>query len=449
MFLRIKKIFKKKETKIILILMAVILGATLYLTNKASQELNMMLDTPQRIDAPEIKEMENKNVSKETEKVLKENWTVAIFGLDSRDKNLARGNSDVIILASLNQKTGKINIVSVYRDTCLDVGNEVFHKANEAYAKGGPKQAVKMLNDNLDLQIDAYVAFDWSTVATAVNILGGVDVDITPKELTYLNAYITETVKGTGMGSVQLKESGHQHLDGIQTVAYCRIRKLDDDFQRTARQREVLSQLLKSAKKGGWPVINNLIVTVLPKTSASIYKEDVYIIGRNLLKFNISSTTGFPFTHIEKTVDHSAMVFSNTLASNVSKLHNTLYGIEDYEPSDHVKELSRMIDNKMLGKATSPSINEIVSPIEEGDTAKEEEKTSDINQENLNDSSENNEDVMSDRKAEEDPLVDETLENENIDENNDENISSEEEVSGPAAEIEKRENVKTEDDNIE
>ena len=211
----------------------------------------------------------------------------------------------------------------------------------------------------------------------------------------------------------------------------------------------MLSQLLKSAKKGGWPVINNLIITVLPKTSASIYKEDVYIIGRNLLKFNISSTTGFPFTHIEKTVDHSAMVFSNTLASNVSKLHNTLYGIEDYEPSDHVKELSRMIDNKMLGKATSPSINEIVSPIEEGDTAKEEEKTSDINQENLNDSSENNEDVMSDRKAEEDPLVDETLENENIDENNDENISSEEEVSGPAAEIEKRENVKTEDDNIE
>lgn len=331
---------------------------------KVDQTLGLM----QRTDKEEIKEMTNPNISNDVVSTLKENWTVALFGLDTRDTDgLSGANSDVIILASINNKTGDINLISVYRDTCLKTGDNRYRKVNEAYAIGGPKKAVEVLNENLDLQIDDYVAVNWKAVATAINILGGVDIEITKDELRYINGYITETVNSTGIGSYQIHETGLQHLDGIQAVAYSRIRyTAGNDYKRTERQRTVLAAVLEKAKHSDWATLNNIIVTVFPMTSSSIDTNDVIAAAMNISNYKLIKTGGFPFDVIEKSVDKQDYVFPDTLETNVTKLHEFLYGTDSYTPSDKVSSISKKIDDKRLGskKNISNTIHQETPPIE-------------------------------------------------------------------------------------
>lgn len=330
---------------------------------KVDQTLGLM----QRTDKEEIKEMTNPNISNDVVSTLKDNWTVALFGLDTRDTDgLSGANSDVIILASINNKTGDINLISVYRDTCLKTGDNRYRKVNEAYAIGGPKKAVEVLNENLDLQIDDYVAVNWKAVATAINILGGVDIEITKDELKYINGYITETVNSTGIGSYQIHETGLQHLDGIQAVAYSRIRyTAGNDYKRTERQRTVLAAVLEKAKHSDWATLNNIIVTVFPMTSSSIDTNDVIAAAMNISNYKLIKTGGFPFDVIEKSVDKQDYVFPDTLETNVTKLHEFLYGTDSYTPSDKVSSISKKIDDKRLGSKKNVSrIQQETPPIE-------------------------------------------------------------------------------------
>lgn len=302
----------------------------------------------QPIDKEEVKEMVNPNIPEEiVTSTLKDNWTVALFGIDARDmSDLSSSNSDVIIIASVNNKTGEIKMASVYRDTCLKTGKSRYRKVNEAYGIGGPKKAIEVLNENLDLQIDDYVAVNWAAVAQAINILGGVDVEITDKEFFYINSYITETVNSTGIGSTHLEHAGMNHLDGVQAVAYCRIRYSDSDFKRTERQRLVLSLMLEKAKAADWATINNVIETVFPMTASSIDTSNILYLGKNIFNYKLTETIGFPFEHKEKRVEKLDYVFPDKLANNVSKLHEFLYGTEEYDPSDAVKKISEAIEQK-------------------------------------------------------------------------------------------------------
>lgn len=351
---------------------------------KVDQTLGLM----QRTDKEEIKEMTNPNISNDVVSTLKDNWTVALFGLDTRDTDgLSGANSDVIILASINNKTGDINLISVYRDTCLKTGDNRYRKVNEAYAIGGPKKAVEVLNENLDLQIDDYVAVNWKAVATAINILGGVDIEITKDELKYINGYITETVNSTGIGSYQIHETGLQHLDGIQAVAYSRIRyTAGNDYKRTERQRTVLAAVLDKAKHSDWTTLNNIIVTVFPMTSSSIDTNDVIAAAMNVTNYKIIKTGGFPFDVIEKNVDKQDFVFPNTLESNVSEMHNFLYGTLSYQPSNEVKEISSKIDNKRTGKSNKPKnpVPQETFPIQKEETTAVDETISSIASQELN-----------------------------------------------------------------
>jgi LCP family protein required for cell wall assembly len=352
------------------------------------KKVDQTLGLIQTTDKEEIKEMTNPNISNDVVSTLKENWTVALFGLDSRDTDgLSGANSDVIILASINNKTGDINLISVYRDTYLKTGDNRYRKVNEAYAIGGPKKAVEVLNENLDLQIDDYVAVNWKAVATAINILGGVDIEITKDELKYINGYITETVNSTGIGSYQIHETGLQHLDGIQAVAYSRIRyTAGNDYKRTERQRTVLAAVLDKAKHSDWTTLNNIIVTVFPMTSSSIDTNDVIAAAMNVTNYKIIKTGGFPFDVIEKNVDKQDFVFPNTLESNVSEMHNFLYGTLSYQPSNEVKEISSKIDNKRTGKSNKPKnpVPQETFPIQKEETTAVDETISSIASQELN-----------------------------------------------------------------
>lgn len=310
---------------------------------KAEEIISMV----QPVDKEVIENMKNENLDEEILEDLKDNWTIAVFGIDSREEDeLSFGNSDVIMLAVLDHDTGGVKIVSVYRDTCMRTGENRYKKANSAYASGGPKEAVRMLNENLDLCIDDYVAVNWKSVANTINILGGIDLEITEPEFRYINAFITETVESTGVPSVHLEKPGMQHLDGVQAVAYARLRLMDNDFKRTERQRKVLELTLEKAKHTDPGTLMALIDTVIPEIASSISMDDIRILMKNILRIDIEGTAGFPFSHFEKTVGGAAYVFPDDLEENVSMLHEFLYGTEAYEPSGCVATISDAIRKK-------------------------------------------------------------------------------------------------------
>ena len=291
-------------------------------------------------------------------------WTVAVFGVDSRDGNLGAGAlSDVIMLASINRKTGDVNLTSVYRDTYLQIDDEgKYHKINEAYFKGGPKQAIAALNRNFDLDIDDYVTFNWKAVAEGLNVLGGVDLDISDKEFAYINAFITETVQGTGLGSVQLEHSGMNHLDGVQAVAYARLRLMDTDFNRTARQRKVLELAMQKAKAASKKTLVATAMTVMPDIQTSIGADDILDIAKTVKKYNIQNAVGFPFSRDTTNVGKMNVVVPATLVSNVAQLHPFLYGDDaaGFTPSAKVQEISAHIQKKTgIGELPNADIPKI------------------------------------------------------------------------------------------
>lgn len=272
-------------------------------------------------------------------------WTVAVFGVDSRDGSVEKNAlADVQMICTVDRATGDIKLVSVYRDTYLKINSEgTYHKINEAYFKGGHKQAVKALEENLDLSIDNYATFNWKAVADAINILGGVDLEITGPEFEYINSFITETVESTGIGSHHLESAGLNHLDGVQAVAYCRLRLMDTDYQRTERQRKVISLALDKAKQADTKTLVNLVSAVLPQLSTDIGIDDVLPMAKNVSKYNIAQTGGFPFSRQAKRIGRMDCVIPTTLESNVIQLHQFLYGEENYKPSSKVRTISNKI----------------------------------------------------------------------------------------------------------
>ena len=339
---------KKKKSRIRRIIAAAVVEI---LTLIAIFAYGYFLRSWNLIQRPEInaEAIENNNISVEKkEEMEKGYWTIAIFGVDSRNDNLVeRGlNSDVIIIANINRETGDIKLVSVFRDTYLNVSEKnTYNKINSAYAMGGPEQALAALNKNLDLNISNYICFNWKAVADGINILGGVDdINISKAELYYINAYITETVKVTKIGSVQLKNTGEQHLDGVQAVAYARLRYMDNDFARTERQRNIIKACFKKAKTADFSVLNNIMVTCFPQVATNINFNDIVAMAQNITRYNIDDTAGFPWSRGDAVIrSRGDCVVPTTLESNVIKLHEFLFDDTSYTPSDAVLKISAKI----------------------------------------------------------------------------------------------------------
>lgn len=305
--------------------------------------------TMAKIQRPENFNMDSiatNEISEDVAEQMKGYWTIALFGVDSRGNVVTKGtNADVNMICNINRDTGEIKLVSVYRDTYLNVSKEgTYNKLNYAYAVGGPEQAIETLNRNLDLEINDYMTFNWKAVANAIDILGGVDIELSKAEFYYINSFITETVKATGIGSHQLTHAGMNHLDGVQAVAYGRLRLMDTDFARTERQRKIVQQAFEKAKKADFQTLYVLIGTVFPQVSTSIWVDDMVNNAKNISKFHLGETTGFPQArgnaNIKKKGD---VVVPATLESNVKKLHEFLYGNTDYTPSETVKKISTKI----------------------------------------------------------------------------------------------------------
>lgn len=341
---RAKKIIIGVIAGILAVVLALAIGAFAYVRyhfGMANKGSDFKEEDVQNFEIPEA----------DRQRMEKGYWTIAVFGVDSRDDSLGEGNqSDVIMIVNLNRETGEIQLVSVFRDTYLNINDKnTYNKINAAYAQGGPTQAVKAINKNLDLNITHYATFNWKAVATAINILGGIDVDISKSEFYYINAFITETVKGTGIGSVQLKSAGLNHLDGVQAVAYARLRLMDTDYARTERQRLVVEKAFEKAKNANLATLNSLVGNMFAMTMTNINELDVFPMVKDVKKYHLGETTGFPAARDEKKIKIGSRaadcVIPQTLESNVKSLHKFLFGVEDYTPTSTVQTISKKISD--------------------------------------------------------------------------------------------------------
>lgn len=343
---------RKKRRKVLFILEIIVLLlfiGGLYVYGQISAKLD-------KIDIQETDLQEQDIVTNDQAPQMTGYTTYALFGLDHRSKNekLNTENSDTIIIASINNDTKAVKLVSVYRDTLLNVKDDTYSKANAAYALGGPAQAVNMLNTNLDLNITDYVSIDFDALVTVIDCLGGLDIPLSYAEIVHMNNYCVETTEETGKSytPVELPEPkpedqeaivGTYHLNGVQATSYCRIRYTASlDMGRTERQRRVIQMIVDKAKKAGLSTIFDIMDQVFPMVKTSVSKTEILKLIPAMIGYCIDETTGFPQDYKFATVKGSVIV-PTTLDSNVLKLHQFLYGNTNYTPTQDVLNKSAQI----------------------------------------------------------------------------------------------------------
>ena len=270
---------------------------------------------------------------------------IALFGIDSREDDYGRGNrSDCIIIASVNKKTNEVKLVSVYRDTYLLLTGRSLDKVTHAYSYGGAELAVSTLNANLDLNIEEYVTVNFDAVVDAVDALGGIRMEITSDEVKYINNYIDENNRVTGHNSSHITTAGTYNLDGVQALAYSRIRyTAGGDYKRTERMREVLEAMLNKAKTLSVSELINFVNIMLPKISTNISSNDIIGLAPALLNLNISESNGWPEETQGATIGGVYYGVPVTLSENVTKLHEELFDQQGYTPSETVQNISEQI----------------------------------------------------------------------------------------------------------
>ncbi len=334
---------KRKKHKIIIfiveMILLLVLLAVLFLWTKYQKI--------EHVDNIETQDVVNEDLGQTTQQVLEGFTNIAVFGLDNEKSGVfTSGNSDMIMIASINNDTKEVKVVSVYRDTYLNVGtmeDRYFWKANYAYNHGGPEQAVRMLNQNLDLDIADYVAVDFYAVCKVIDLLGGLEINVEEGMMEEINIYIAETAAYTGLEPHQVEHPGMQLLDGVQATAYCRLRHDANDFRRAQRQREVLSKMIEKTKSSNLFTINKIINAVLEDISTDLTEMQMISMASQLFSYELAGTAGFPFELHTFDQTRKYIVAPCDLEKNVRELHAYLFGEYQYTPSNTVQELSRAI----------------------------------------------------------------------------------------------------------
>lgn len=337
---------KSKALKIFLRILLVILIIIVILAGIAA---GLVADKLGKINVEEIDKTAI-GISEETKEELSGYRNIALLGIDSRADDYGLGNrSDCIIIASMDQKTKNIKLMSVYRDTYMQVeehGKAVLDKVTHAYAYGGAQNSLKALNTNLDLNISEYVTVNFDAVIAAVDAMDGITIDIDNSEIKYINDYINATSQSSGVKSSSITKAGKQKLDGVQAVAYSRIRyTAGGDYKRTERMRTVIEAMLTKAKSLSVGQLNKLVDTILPRVSTNISVTEILGLVPSIASFNITDSLGWPYETKGITLDRWYGV-PVTLESNVEQLHREVFGQADYTVNSTIKNISDQIVKK-------------------------------------------------------------------------------------------------------
>jgi len=340
---------EKKKTKALKIIGRILLVLLVIIVILAGIGLGFVYSKLGKMQVEEIDETAI-GINEEAKERLAGYRNIALLGIDSRADDYGIGNrSDCIIIASLNEKTKDIRLISVYRDTYMQVENKsktMLDKVTHAYSYGGAQNTLKALNTNLDLNITEYVTVNFDAVIAAVDAMGGVTIDIDSSELKYINDYISATSSSSGVKSKSITKTGRQTLDGVQAVAYSRIRYTEGgDYKRTERMRTVIEAMLTKAKSLSLGKLNNLVDTMLPRVSTNITATEILALAPSIASFNITESMGWPYETKGITLDRWYGV-PVTLESNVEQLHQEVFEQSDYVVPDTIKEISNQIVKK-------------------------------------------------------------------------------------------------------
>jgi LCP family protein required for cell wall assembly len=313
-----KKFFK--VLFIILIILLLIIGSVaVFLVNKLN-----------KINYVEISK-EEIEVNTGVEENLSGYRNIALFGIDTRDDTYEGSRSDCIMIASINHDTKEIKIVSVYRDTYLNIPGRGLDKVNHAYAYGGPVLSMSTLNTNLDLDITEFATVNFTSTKDIINAIGGVTLTVTDAEAKSIP---------------RISSGGTYLLDGEQALAYGRIRKIDNDYKRTERMRTVVMAVFEKAKTMSITELNKLANQLLPEIYTNISATEILALIPKIYSYSIVESQGWPYETRGITLGGVWYGPPVNLAKNVAELHKTLFGKTEYVPTETVQEISNNIINK-------------------------------------------------------------------------------------------------------
>ncbi len=306
---------------VLLIILAIIVGGTFAFVHSKLSKM-------QQVDLNE----DDLNVSAQAEQQLAEYRNIAIFGVDSRDDSYDKGNrSDCIIIASINNKTKEVKLISVYRDTYVQIEGHGLDKITHAYSYGEAPLAIKTLNTNLDLNIKEFATVNFDVVKETVDYIGGISMPITSEEVGHISG---------------ITKPGTYTLTGEQALAYSRIRYASGgDYKRTERMRDVLTAVANKVKTLNISQLNGFVDTILPKVYTNITSADIFSMMPSIASYKITDSIGWPYETKGITLDRWYGI-PVTLENNVKRLHQEAFGEEDYTPSDTVKDISNQIIEK-------------------------------------------------------------------------------------------------------
>ena len=300
---------------VLIIILVLILGSIFWYVN---DKLSKM----QKVDIDE----NNLNVSAQAKEQLADYRNIAIFGIDSREDTYSKGNrSDCIIIASINNKTKEVKLVSVYRDTYVQIEGHGLDKITHAYSYGEAPLAIKTLNKNLDLNIKEFVTVNFDAVKEIIDDIGGIQMNITSEEAPHISG---------------ITKAGTYNLTGEQALAYARIRyATGGDYKRTERMRDVLTAVANKVKTFNISQLNTLVDQVLPRVYTNITASDIFALLPSATSFKITESIGWPYETKGKTMDRWYGI-PITLESNVTRLQQEVFGNKNYTPSEAVKQIS-------------------------------------------------------------------------------------------------------------
>ena len=292
---------------------------------------------------------------------------IALVGVDARGvegSELAESmNSDTIILCSIDHDKQEIRMVSIMRDTWMNMAKYTdeyyeFDKANSAYTRGGPESMLSMLNTNLDFALTDYVTVNFKALADAIDVLGGLDIEMTNAECVHANNYNREVSEAQGVEyeAIPYDEdlgddySEVRHVSGALATSYARIRYGGgDDAKRTSRQRIVINLMVQKLKQNPTK-IPEILDKVMGNVSTSLTKNEILELGMHAVTYTMGTSYAYPFQlcYGENVVNALGedVVIPVTLEFNVRELHEYLYPGLSYEPSAAVTEYSDYIARK-------------------------------------------------------------------------------------------------------
>ena len=334
-----KKNGKKKGLKIFLAILLIIV----ILAGVGFGFIKSKLNKINYVDINEEELGINDNANEE----LSEFRNIVLLGLDSRDMDNTKGSRrDAIIIVSINKNTKEVNLISVYRDTYMEIEGHGLDKVTHAHAYGGPALTINTLNKNLDLNIKEFAAVNFEVVAELVDMMGGIELDIKQSEVAEMNKYIDDTSKNTGITSKKITKAGKQTVNGIQAVTYSRIRKIaGGDYKRAERMRTVLMQTFEKAKTMNISTINKIANKILPNIQTNISSNEILATIPQMASYKVNDNIGWPYKTQGITLDRWYGV-PVTLETNVKELYKEVFKKEDYTPSESVQTISEKIIKK-------------------------------------------------------------------------------------------------------